>query len=72
MLWTRTNCSGRVTLVFYRKRAFEKEYAGAGCSGALSIKPLEGSRSRGESDGISMCEMLFSSGIARVKCGGFG
>src|ERR1039458_2115609 len=36
----------RVTLVFYRKRAFENECAWARCSGALSIKPLEGSRSR--------------------------
>jgi hypothetical protein len=38
---------GRVTLAFYRKRAFEKEYAGAVCCGALSLKPLEGSRSHG-------------------------
>jgi len=35
----------RITLVFYRKRAFENECA-VRCSGALSIKPLEGSRSR--------------------------
>ena len=35
-----------MTLVFYRKRAFENGCAWAGCSSALSIKPLEGSRSR--------------------------
>ncbi len=33
-----------MTLVFYRKRAFKRKCVGARCSGALSIKPLEGSR----------------------------
>src|ERR1700745_1941482 len=35
-----------ITLVFYRKRAFETECVWRLCSGALSIKPLEGSRLR--------------------------
>jgi hypothetical protein len=34
----------RVTLVFYRKRAFEGDCALVRCSGALSIKPFESSR----------------------------
>jgi len=39
-----------MTLVFYRKRAFETEWMWQRCCGALSIKPLEGSR-RLRSDG---------------------
>src|SRR5258708_31622269 len=36
--------NSRVTLVLYRRRAFRKKCERARCSGALSIKPLEGSR----------------------------
>src|SRR5258707_10107046 len=39
----RAHC-GRMTLVLYRRRAFRKKCERARCSGALSIKPLEGSR----------------------------
>ncbi len=36
----------RMTLALYRRRAFRKEFARAGCSGALSIQRLEGSPPR--------------------------
>ena len=37
---------GRITLVFYRKRAYKTECVRRQCCGALSIKALEGSRLR--------------------------
>src|SRR5262249_11590178 len=40
-----TDC-GRITLVFYRKRAYKTECVRRRCCGALSIKALEGSRLR--------------------------
>jgi hypothetical protein len=43
---TKFNLNARLTLALYRMRAFRMEGARARCSGARSIKPLEGSRWR--------------------------